>query len=125
MAKKKYDLPWAERCPERKKELAKIWWESNKERSRLLTRSAKLKRDFGITLEDYDNMFQNQDGCCAICGEHQDSFKIRLAVDHCHNTGKVRGLLCLSCNAGIGNLKDSPTLLKKALNYLEDPPNCS
>lgn len=119
MARKKYELSWNERYPERKKELAKIWYEKNKNKSQLLTRQAKLMRNFGITIEDYNRMFEDQQGCCAICSKHQDVGKIRLAVDHCHTTGKVRGLLCLQCNAGIGNLRDSPELLRIALAYLE------
>lgn len=57
---------------------------------------------YGITQEDYDRMFDNQKGCCAICGIHQSKLKQKLHVDHCHNTGKVRKLLCRNCNIHLG-----------------------
>lgn len=78
-----------------------------------------LKREFGITPEDYDRMFVDQNGCCAICGRHQIEFKRRLAVDHDRETSKIRGLLCIHCNMGIGQLDHSPECLRKAADYLE------
>lgn len=77
-----------------------------------------LQYNFNITLEDYNKMFQEQDGKCAICNKHQTEFDKSLAVDHCHETGKVRGLLCRECNTGLGKFKDSTNLLEKAKNYL-------
>lgn len=77
-----------------------------------------LKQNYGITLERYNQMFADQNGNCAICGRNQSEFKYQLAVDHCHRTGKVRGLLCGPCNTGIGNLQDRPEVLKNALSYL-------
>lgn len=64
-------------------------------------------------------MFAAQAGCCAICGTHQDALKLTLAVDHNHDTGKVRGLLCNPCNAAIGRFKDSTSMLRAAIRYLE------
>ena len=64
-------------------------------------------------------MFAIQRGCCAICGTHQSEMKIRLSVDHDHTTGKIRSLLCKSCNIGLGEFKDRVELLKKAISYLE------
>lgn len=75
----------------------------------------KLQERYNITIAQYDQMYLAQSGCCAIC--HTGSNK-SLHVDHCHKTGKVRGLLCLSCNRGIGFLKDSRELLKAADEYL-------
>lgn len=82
-------------------------------------RDAYYIKKYGITLSEYDDMYSNQDGCCALCGRHQVEFKKRLHVDHCHITGNVRELLCQSCNTGIGSLKDDPELITKALEYLE------
>lgn len=76
-----------------------------------------LKAKYGITLEQYDEMFEAQGGTCLICGN--EGGERDLAVDHSHETGEVRGLLCLNCNAGIGNLRDDIELLKKAIKYLE------
>jgi len=82
---------------------------------------AQHLREFGLTIEDYSNMAKDQDGKCAICGSAiGDSAGRRLYVDHNHSTGKVRGLLCSSCNFGIGNFKDSVELLRSAIKYLEE-----
>ena len=77
-----------------------------------------LKRTYGITSEDYDEMYSEQEGCCLICGIHQSELKSRFCVDHDHDTGKVRGLLCNGCNNGIGKLKDNYDLLYRAADYL-------
>ena len=80
----------------------------------------QLIRNYGITLEDYEKMFKDQEGKCAICG-HPETHpnKKRLAVDHCHKTGKVRGLLCNKHNRIIGTMDDSVEELKRASAYLE------
>ena len=79
----------------------------------------KMFKKYGIRVEDYNRMFAQQKGCCAICGRHQSVFKKKLNIDHNHTTGKVRGLLCINCNHGIGQFKDSQELLLKAHKYLE------
>lgn len=81
-------------------------------------RRANYKRSFGISVEEYDLMVLKQDNKCAICAIHQSQEKRRFAVDHDHKTGKIRGLLCINCNRGIGALKDSSELLEKAIDYL-------
>lgn len=78
-----------------------------------------LKRYYGLTLESYNQMFNEQHGCCKICGIHQRFFERRFDVDHCHTTKKIRGLLCIKCNRGLGLFQDSKEILKKALDYLE------
>ena len=78
-----------------------------------------LKHRYGITIEDYDGMYIEQGGRCAICGNHQSKMNRRLSVDHCHETGKVRGLLCINCNAGLGNYRDNLALLENAVKYLK------
>ena len=78
-----------------------------------------IQKLYGITLQDYYAMRDEQNGQCAICGKHESSFKKRLGVDHCHKSGKVRGLLCFHCNHAIGKLDDSPKLLRTAADYLE------
>lgn len=81
-------------------------------------RDKHLRRNYGITLQQYNEMFEKQEGKCAICGTHQSEFKKPLYVDHCHETGKIRGLLCDKCNHAIGLLKDSPNISQEASNYL-------
>jgi len=77
-----------------------------------------LKQTFGINLEQYNSMFYNQQGKCAICLVHQSELKKALSVDHCHTTNLVRGLLCGNCNQGLGHFKDSTTSLARAMEYL-------
>ena len=89
-------------------------------RSPEYSRRSNLKRNFNITPEEYDTMLAKQDGVCAICKQTETSKRTTfLAVDHCHTTGTIRGLLCNNCNRGIGLLKDSPELLQAAKDYLE------
>ena len=83
-------------------------------------------RSYGINKEEYEQMLQDQDGKCAICKREESSRasitkKVRaLAVDHCHVTGHVRGLLCRACNLGIGHFDDNLEFLKEAVKYLEE-----
>lgn len=72
-----------------------------------------------MTYDRYLLMLEKQSYCCDICGIHQDKLKRQLDVDHNHDTGDVRGLLCTPCNSGIGKLKDSVNMLEKAFNYLK------
>lgn len=83
-------------------------------------RNNYLKYAYGINLAVYNEMVSSQGGFCKICGSAEPGRKgsTRLVVDHCHKTGKVRGLLCHLCNAGIGLLRDEITILEKALLYL-------
>ena len=82
----------------------------------------KLQYRYGIKKEDYDKLFANQNGCCAICGTANPSAKSKkhkyFSVDHCHQTGKVRGLLCATCNSAIGLLGDCPNTIANAVLYL-------
>jgi len=80
--------------------------------------NTKLKADYGITLREYDEMLEEQKGVCAICGNPQPPKFFRLAVDHCHKTGKVRGLLCQSCNGMLGLAKDNIEVMLNAIKYL-------
>ena len=77
-----------------------------------------LGLDTGYVRQFYDETLKAQHGCCAICGRHADTLDCRLVLDHNHTTGKLRGLLCRSCNVGIGNLRDSADLCEKAMDYL-------
>lgn len=87
----------------------RYWKNPMKERERHLTRK------YGITLNDYNAMFDAQDGRCAICRRSQ---KRALDVDHCHASGRVRGLLCTNCNRLIGHAGDSEDRLASAIAYL-------
>ena len=79
----------------------------------------KALKQYGITHEDYERMYLQQGGVCAICEESETyAGRTNLSVDHCHSTGKIRGLLCASCNMALGKFKDSKELLEKAVRYL-------
>ena len=78
-------------------------------------RREQLKVHYGITLEDYNRIYTDQGGACAICGAVTQR---ALCVDHCHASGNVRGLLCRKCNTGLGCYNDSPDLMLKAIAYL-------
>ena len=80
-------------------------------------RADSLKRNYNITLEEYDRLLDEQDGVCAICGGINSNGR-RLSVDHDHDTGKIRGLLCGNCNVGIGHLQDDPEVLAAAIGYI-------
>jgi len=79
-------------------------------------RRANLKHSYGMTLEEYQERFDAQNGVCAICSEAEP--RKMLAVDHCHVSGQLRALLCTKCNTGIGLFRDDPTLLERAIAYL-------
>jgi Recombination endonuclease VII len=81
-------------------------------------RNTKLLKKYGITTEQYEQILQDQDHKCGICGLHENESSCRLAVDHCHERNKVRGLLCSNCNTGLGLFKDSVEFLNKALEYV-------
>ena len=88
--------------------------EITKEYIKVRRREYHLTSKFGITDKDYKIMFQNQKGKCAIC---KNTCSV---IDHCHNTGKIRGLLCQRCNMGLGYFQDDKELLLKANKYIKN-----
>ncbi len=82
-------------------------------------RNYKYIQNYGITLDDYNILFIEQNGCCKICTKHQNEFKMKLSVDHNHSTGEIRGLLCQKCNHGIGLFNEDKTIIKAVLEYLK------
>jgi Recombination endonuclease VII len=94
-----------------------------KENNPGLVRQYGFKRYYGIDLAEYQRMFVEQNGACAICRQPETaSFRGEvkwLSVDHCHTTKAVRGLLCSACNHGIGHMRDNPELLRAAAGYLD------
>lgn len=87
---------------------AALWYKRNKNKAWITKRRFGLRQKFGITLEDYERMFRKQRGRCGICNRHAKTFTKSLAVDHCHKTGKIRGLLCGMCNSFLGRIHDDP-----------------
>jgi len=82
-------------------------------------RDLQLQRNYGINSTGYSQTLEDQDNHCSICGKTPEENGKRLAVDHNHNTGKVRGLLCSSCNTAVGLFDDSPDNCIRAAAYLE------
>ena len=76
----------------------------------------QIKRNYGITVEDYDAMYKSQSGLCAGCSKPNDGS--RFHIDHCHSTGKVRGLLCANCNIALGLVNDNIRTLISLASYL-------
>lgn len=116
---KKYYRDWQR--TERRKEWRRQWYHKNARKQK----ENVLRKRYGITLEDFERMLLEQNGVCAICRSpesvvHRKSGKVQpLSVDHCHRTGKVRGLLCVRCNHTLGRCNDDPVMLRRAVEYLE------
>lgn len=103
------------RCKECNRKASQTWRNRNPENNV----GSRLKYLYGISIEKYKELLKVQEGRCGICGMTEDPLGRRFAVDHCHETGKIRGLLCFSCNTGIGKL-NTPELLDSAKKYLND-----
>lgn len=82
------------------------------------TYAYNIKQKYGISIEERDVIAAKQGHKCAICGVPEMELNSSLAIDHCHQTGTVRGLLCKQCNLGVGNMKDDVNILKNAIVYL-------
>jgi hypothetical protein len=128
---------WVRRNPERNAATCRAYYHKNRERiaeyrrspeyralalewrkgrGSLSDRNTYLRYRFGISLSEYESMLANQKGVCAIC--KRPPGRIRLAVDHCSSTGRIRGLLCHKCNVGIGYFDHSVQFIHAAARYL-------
>lgn len=129
-AKRRYYLRNKEEVIER----ASVWREANRERANELALSRKavdpeaakyrargyaLKRKYGLSLEQYEELLDRQDRCCAICRRHEREFKTSLAVDHSHRSGRIRGALCTGCNYRLVARHEDADLLRKVADYIE------
>lgn len=90
-----------------------------------ISKNSRLKRAYGITLNEYRDMFSKQNGLCFICGNPEErglrrDDSLNLAVDHNHTTGKVRKLLCNNCNRGLGAFRDNIAVMERAIQYIKD-----
>lgn len=123
---------WQDRNPEESRAYQRAWYQANRDRIlmqqrdrrstdqyRKIDRRQWLLQRYGLTLDDFRNLLVGQAGRCLICGLVPDK---ELHVDHDHATGKVRGLLCNPCNAGVGHFRDDPRRLLAAAQYLETAP---
>lgn len=105
---------------EKYNEKIRKWRMANPQSMSLAKRKCRLKKSYGMTLAEYDAMCASQLGVCAICGNGPSMVgnNTKLVVDHCHNSKRIRGLLCDRCNRAIGLLRDDPNILQSAEKYL-------
>lgn len=100
--------------PEKTQERHRRWYTENKVRSAVRMRDNHLRKKYGITQVEYETMLVRQHGGCAICQKKPK----RLAVDHCHRLGRIRGLLCRECNVAIGLFNENPHIMIEAIAYV-------
>jgi hypothetical protein len=112
-ARKRKDREYHQKHRERDN-IAKRKWRENNVRSE---QDRHYRRRYGIGFDDYWTMLQAQDSECKICGFMPDN---NLVVDHCHTTGRIRGLLCKDCNTGLGMFRDRPDLMRSGADYMEE-----
>ena len=124
-----YNLEWKEGNREKLRTKSKNYYESNRgtvaeknkiyrEENKEKIRGQKLSYKYGVSLATYNYMYEKQNGLCYICGKEQT--RRPLCVDHCHETGVVRHLLCDRCNLVLGSVKDDSTLLIDMASYLKE-----
>ena len=112
-SKNKRKVKYKENTEAEKAKLKK-YYNNNKDKAK----NYYLTKNYGIDVEVYEQMFKEQEGKCAICGAAHEDLNRGLFVDHCHSSGKVRGLLCQFCNTLLGMAQDKLEILQKASNYL-------
>lgn len=128
-ADRKSKMLWAQRNAEQVKEAKTMWRLANKDQWNKTGKAWKKAnpgamkkyrlRKYGLTLEQYEALVKKQDGRCAICDTATPAKHGSWCIDHDHETNKMRGLLCLKCNAGLGSFDDSPANLLAAERYLQ------
>ena len=100
---------------EKRKQKAAEWRKANPEKVRAWYEKKRIEK-YGITVEQYQDLLDSQDGKCAVC---KSEFTHTPHIDHCHSTGVVRGLLCPTCNTGLGKFRDNVDVLLSAISYLK------
>ena len=122
--RRRYDTDPEYRAKKLQTSFDKYYRDKDLDPNAIRDRSFKSRcKSYGITVEEYEQMFEEQGGVCKICecpesNEYKGTVTM-LAIDHCHKTGKVRGLLCAACNTGIGRLDDNVEKLQAAIEYLK------
>ena len=116
-ARREYQRQWRAKNKDRinaaHREYQKKWRKDNPERARAIAKKSFIQNTYGITVEYVETLEAAQDGRCAICER-----PAKLHIDHCHDKGTVRGLLCATCNTGIGLLRHNEQTLSNAIAYL-------
>lgn len=117
LTKSQRNLKWKKENPEKVKEYNEKY--RSKSESKEKIRAWHYKEKYGITIDEYNFLLEKQRGVCSLCSLPERFRNRRLAVDHCHTTGRVRGLLCQDCNTALGKFKENIEVLGKAIKYLE------
>ncbi len=127
-----YGKLWNEANKELRRDLKKKWDSENAEHRKAYARKFKsenpdyyknkhLEGTYGIGIDEYNRMYHNQHGRCAVCGKHaEETHRKRLFVDHSHATGKVRALLCQQCNTALGMVNEDTDVLLALVGYLNE-----
>ncbi len=105
--------------PKKHREYRNKWASQNRDALKIIDRRWNLKKKYGITLEEYEELHEGQEGLCAICKSPPPKDK-HLAVDHCHATGKNRALLCGNCNTALGMVKENTQTLTSMVGYINE-----
>jgi hypothetical protein len=109
---------WRDKNRDKKNKDSNDYYYNNKEKVKLTIERARLKRQYGITVDDYNEMVSAQQNVCDICGKQETERSNKLSIDHNHATGLVRKLLCHKCNRGIGSFDENVETLQNAIDYL-------
>lgn len=109
---------WAKKNPEKNRVQSTEWRIANPDKAKEIQRRANLKRAYGISIEQYEELEEKQEHKCAVCDRHKSEFKSRLAVDHDHKTGEIFGLLCTYCNHRVIGRERNPERFYRAAEYL-------
>lgn len=97
----------------------KVYREKNRDRIKNNSYKYNIKSRYNLSMNEYENMKKSQNNLCKICnGKNKKTTRDRLCIDHCHKTGKIRGLICDSCNNGIARFNEDISILKNAIKYL-------
>jgi len=105
-------MTYAQKYYRKNKDKYREYKKIHKEKNPNYNRKQTLKK-YGLTIKEFDELSTKQNGCCAVCGNSE-----KLHVDHNHQTGKVRGLLCRGCNTALGSLKENPDTIQKLKDYI-------
>lgn len=114
---------WQKTNREKANKRNREWVQANKKQAQYRSRISKVRKIYGLSEEEYITLLEKHDHKCSICGRpERTSIKgtvWNLSIDHCHNTGKIRGLLCAQCNVGLAKFGESIRYFKNAIKYLQ------
>ena len=117
--KKEYNKEYHIQNKDKRNEYSKKYDLKNKDIRKDRDRKRNLKK-YNLTEDQYNKMLSDQNYSCKICDTHEIKLTRKLAVDHCHATGKIRGLLCNACNTSLGKLKEDTKIMQKLIEYVKE-----